>query len=526
MSSDKEAKNIPYINEVYELHQQADNLIDSNPADALKIARKIQNYGSNHFIAYTVSGLFIDIGSRLNDEELIKEGILLLQNNLTKITSKQKLVPTAYYNLANGFSCLFRVKRGKNPSYGYFEDTEVKQAKEFFRKALEQRIDNPQLKSQIYVNLGNCYDEVGRAVEAQDCYTEALKLNPEHGMALGNKGQGLFFYAALSGEHQGTILKEAYTLLSQAIEREITQEARTTFVDYMRRIELQIKDKQFFDKSFDGYPGYKIQAESDLDEFLIRFCLEHKLYLNICNFCQKCDAAIGDTAIIRKMIAKPNDYSFLILSSYLNHIKQEYITARFLLVLSQYKGMNLDFVDKNVKLINSLDYTRHNVYIQLIKEAFQSFYNLLDKIACFINDYLKLGVAKNDVSFRKIWYSDWEKRAVRESIKNTRNPALNALFDIHRDLENGAYVTLRYSRNALTHRFLNVKAKLEKQDEENMLEETLLQKTTELAKIVRSAIIYVLFFIYLSEKVKEKTLKGKVMPLDVNELPDSLRKRL
>lgn len=367
---------------------------------------------------------------------------------------------------------------------------------------------------------------MGRAVEAQDCYTEALKLNPEHGMALGNKGQGLFFYAALSGEHQGTILKEAYTLLSQAIGKKITPEAHTTFLDYMRRIRLQVKDKQFFDESFDGFPGYKIQAESEFDEFLIRFCLEHKLYLNICNFCQRCDAAIGDTAIIQKMIAKPNDDLVLILSSYLNHIKQEYSAARFLLILSQYKGMNLDFVDKNVTLVNSLDNTRHNIYIQLLKEAFQSFYNLLDKIACFMNDYLKLGVAKNDVNFRKIWYSDREKKVVREFIKNTRNPALNALFDIHRDLENGAYVTLRYSRNALTHRFLNVKAKLEKQNEENMMEETLLKKTTELAKIVRSAIIYMLFFIYLSENVKEKNLKGNVLPLEIKVLPDSLRKRL
>ena len=94
------------------------------------------------------------------------------------------------------------------------------------------------------------------------------------------------------------------------------------------------------------------------------------------------------------------------------------------------------------------------------------------------------------------------------------------------DLENGDYVTLRCSRNALTHRFLNVKANLKKQDEENMLEETLLDKTTELAKIVRSAIIYVLFLIYSSENLKERHLKGKAMPLEVHKLPDSLRKRL
>jgi hypothetical protein len=346
-------------------------------------------------------------------------------------------------------------------------------------------------------------------------------------MALGNKGQCLFFYAELSDEHQGTILSEAYALLSEAIEKGVTPQATTTFSDYLKRIRQLTKNKEILEKKFE-YPGYKIQAENNFEKFLIEFCLEHKLYLNTCNFCQKCDAAIGDTAIIRKMkmIAKPNDDSFLLLSSYLNHLKQEYSTARFLLILSQYKEVNLDFVDKNVKLINTLDYTRHNIYIQLIKEAFKSFYNPLDKIACLINDYLKLGIAKTKVDFRRVWYSDWEKRSIRESIKNNKNPALNALFDIHKDFENGAYVTLRKSRNALTHRFLNVRVKLEKEDEENMTEKTLFVKTAELAKIVRSAIIYSLFFIYLSENVKEKNAKGVMLPLFMNELPDSLRRRV
>lgn len=35
-----------------------------------------------------------------------------------------------------------------------------------------------------------------------------------------------------------------------------------------------------------------------------------------------------------------------------------------------------------------------------------------------------------------------------------------------------------------------------------------------------------LFFIYLSENVKEKNLKGNVLPLEIKALPDSLRKRL
>jgi tetratricopeptide (TPR) repeat protein len=514
------------IQEIIMLHQRAMDLIDLEPNEAAKITRKILSYGPNFYIAYPASGLLIDIGNILCNEVMVQEGITLIENNLDGICSKATLAPTTYYNLANGYFCLFNLKRMKDPNYGFFIETEMELARKFFRKALDQEIEDHQLLSQIYVNLGNCYDQVGRAVEAQDCYALALKYNPNHGMALGNKGQGLYFYAALSDEHQGTILKEAYTLLVNAVEKGVTKEAAATFLSYIHLIETRVKDKRFFIDDFDSFPGCRIEAENNFDEYLTKFCLDNKLFLNVCNFCQRCDAAIGDTAIITKMIAEPNDFSFLLLSSYLNHIKQEYAAARFLLVLSQYKGMNLDFVDRNVKLINSHDNTRQNIYIQLLKEAFQSFYNLLDKIACFINDYLRLGIPSTSVDFRKIWYLDAGKKIVREPIKTTRNPALNALFNLHLDLERGEYITLRYSRNALTHRFLNVKAELEKEDAENMLEGTLIKRAIQLATIVRSAIIYVLFLIYTTENVREANLKGNMLPLKVDELPKALRKRL
>lgn len=168
---------------------------------------------------------------------------------------------------------------------------------------------------------------------------------------------------------------------------------------------------------------------------------------------------------------------------------------------------------------------RHNIYIQLIKESFKSFYNVLDKIACFINGYLGLGIPEYSVDFRRVWYSDFKTKSVRKPIIDTGNSALNALFDVHRDFESGAYANLRKSRNALTHRFLNIRVAQEIENEENITEASLFEKTLQLAKIVRSAIIYLLFFVYWSETKKEKNTKKPILPLLANELPDNLKKR-
>jgi len=208
------------------------------------------------------------------------------------------------------------------------------------------------------------------------------------------------------------------------------------------------------------------------------------------------------------MVTRTPD-QFFRLSEYLNQIKQDYITARFLLILSGYKGLSLDFVDKRVKIIDTLDYRIHNIYIQLVKTSFKGFYDILDKIACFINDYLKLGIPEKKTTFRKVWYSNLKTKMIHTKIMDTKNLSLNALFDIHRDFENGPYEKLKNTRHALTHRFVNVRRFQEKEDEENMTKETLVRQTLELARIVRSAIIYLLHFVYFEETKKEAKARAK-----------------
>ena len=514
---------IDRLNDLFQLAIQKMDI--GNFRDALDLAYQIKDLGSDYVVSYIVSGLLIDIGVGLGNKKTIKEGVKLLQKDFEAIVHRDEYAPTAYYNLANGYYALFRFKMTRDPFVACFKETELDRARIYYRKALEYSPKDAMFESQIWVNLGNCFDTLGRVIDALECYERALELKQDHGMALGNKGIALGYYAAVTGEHQGTFLIEAYSLLSQALEAGVPPETVDTFSKYLEAVKEQFPDKQILDNP-PKYPGCRIKARSKFEKFLQKFCLTNKVYLNICNFCQRCDAAIGDTLVIKRMIV-PTDKGdrYLHLSAYLNQIKQDYVAARFLLILSRYKGINLDFADKHVRIINTLDYSVHSIYIQLVKVAFKNFYDILDKIACFTSEYLELGIPERKTNFRGVWYSNRKTKLVRKKIEDTKNLSLNALFDIHRDFENGPYENLKKTRHALTHRFVNIRRFQEKEDEENMTEETLVRQTLELARIVRSAIIYLLHFVYVEEKKKEAKTKRIPPPMFAQDIPHHLKRR-
>jgi tetratricopeptide (TPR) repeat protein len=430
--------------------------------------------------------------------------------------------------LANGYFALFNFKKKESNSYGLFQKTELDIAKDYYLRVLKKKSIKKDLLCQIYVNLANCLDKKGRVVDALDYYEEALKLKPNFAMALGKKGRVLADYSIISGEHQSTFLREAYYLISQALKlRVLPKSTCHHFEEWLKYIERLFTDKKALINPPE-YPGYTIQSDSKIEYSLIKFCLKNKLYLNICNYCQKCNAAIGDPVLIKGMIGPlgkdtSNDI-FLKLSGHLNQIKQDFVTARFLLFLSRYNELNLNFVDKHVIIIDTLDYRMHNIYIELVKSAFKNFYNILDKIACFINDYLNLLVPDNEIHFSKIWYSDFGKKIIQKKIQETKNYSLNAIFDIHRDLEKGGQCyNLRKTRNALTHRFIKVRMLKRSEDAENMTEDMLVNSTLKLAKIVRNSIIYLLQFIDIEETKKVKNSKGPILHRFAIDVPDDLK---
>jgi hypothetical protein len=99
-----------------------------------------------------------------------------------------------------------------------------------------------------------------------------------------------------------------------------------------------------------------------------------------------------------------------------------------------------------------------------------------------------------------------------------------SIYDIFREFEkNGRYNRLRKTRNALTHRFVNIRLIQENEDEENMSEDTLFEQTVELARIVRNVIIYLMNLVYLEEKAKEEKIGHKLPQIQSFEYPDDMK---
>ena len=521
------------LEKLNEYGQLAARKMDSGDFEgALCLALQMKNLGSHYAVSYMTSGILIDVGNAMSDEKIVKEGVDLLEKDLETIIRHEEIAPTAYYNLANGKYALSRLMMMKDPYVVSFKKSDLNTAINYYRKALGYGLKDTMLASQIWVNLGNCYDHLGRVVDALECYDQAVKLRPDHGMALGNKGMALLNYASVAGEHEGTFIVEAYSLLIQALKLGVPPETVSSFSELAKQIKEHFRDKRALDNP-PKYLGYKIRSRSKIERFFVEFCLRYKLYLNTCDFCQKCDASIGDTVAIRTMIVEKNkrekadlkNDTYLHLSGYLNEIKEDYVTARFLLILSRFRGLNLSFADKRVRMIDTLDYSIHNIRVHLIRTSFKVFYDTLDKIACFINEYLNLGVSERTVSFRRIWYvkNDIKKGIVREGIVNTKNLSLNALFDMHRDFEDGPNRTLRDMRDALTHRFIKIRMIKQQQDEESMTEDELLKRTLELARTVRGAVLYLLHFVCI-EETRKKARIGRLLPhLFAQYVPDDLK---
>jgi len=462
-------------------------------------------------------GFLVDIGFGLKDQKIIQQGLDVGEQNLKnqKDTNYQSNIR---YNLANGYLSLYGLVERKIGIETIPQSDNLQKAKFHFREALKLCDKfNFDFKKQVFVNYGNCLDTLGRGVEALSAYDNAIKIDKNFSMAIGNKAKALRFFADISGQYRGAIYLEAYQAIESIIDNQDLVAigglgAKKSFEDELQKIEALFKNKKVLTKKL-THPKYNTAKFSEFEKFYLDFCVKEKLFLNFHIHNNQCESAITDPIFITLITKMEDNDTFYQLAKYINQIKEDYAIARLLLVQSQFKREDFNSISKRTTFVNTLGYSQFNLYFGLLKSAFKEAYNILDKIAVFINDYYKLSLPEDKIYFTSIWPKD---KKIRDEILKSKNISLYALYDIYQDFKSDHYKNIQNIRNAATHRKLVIFDSMltdwdKKDDKHNIGSETMLKETINLLKLTKSAIIYLINFVNIEENRKRKN--GLIAPM-------------
>lgn len=477
---------------------------------------------NNKTLQFNKLGFLVDIGFGLNDQNIVQEGLAVGEQNL-KNQKDVKVQLNIHYNLANGYSSLYGLIERTNGFKAIPQSNNLQNAKVHFREALKLCDEiNCDFKKRILVNYGNCLDYLGRGAEALNVYDNAIKIDKNFSMAIGNKAKALRFFADISGQYREAIYIEAYQAIKSIVDKPDLIAigglgAKKSFEYELQRIESLFKDKNDLTKKLE-HPKYSTVKLSEFEKFYLNFCVKEKLFLNFHIHDDQCESAITDPIFITLITKIEDNDTFYQLAKYINQIKEDYAVARLLLVQSQFKRKDFDSISKRTTFVNTLDYSQFNLYFGLLKSAFKEAYNILDKISVFINDYYKLDLSENKIYFTSIWYCNNCKK-IRDEILKSENISLYALYDIYQDFKSGHYEKIRNIRNASIHRKLVIFDSMlidrnNRDDKHNIEYETMLKETIDLLKLTKSAIIYLINFVNIEENKKRKN--GLIAPMFVD----------
>ncbi len=279
--------------------------------------------------------------------------------------------------------------------------------------------------------MGNVLSHVGRFVDAIEYWNGALKVAPDFAMALANRGHGLIYYARslYDGGHGNVFLRQAHIDLAKGLSLDVDASARPIFE----------RDKSLIEESL---PPEYLANGTDLDKVSLGdtneeqryrlWCLDNRLFLNPLNDLGPHPIAARDVFLTPSIVAGLREGPHY--QGFFNQMKQEFISARYL----YYEGVTASrphFSDKDVLLVNTLDYPAYSLATEKVRIAFRAAYSLLDKIAFFLNDYLQLGIPERAVTFRTIWYDNQDrKRGLKQQFRQYKNWPLRGLFWLSKDL--------------------------------------------------------------------------------------------
>lgn len=195
---------------------------------------------------------------------------------------------------------------------------------------------------------------------------------------------------------------------------------------------------------------------------------------------------------------------------------------------SQNQTAKPHFSDRQTHLTETLDYAQFSLRVEKLKTSFKTVYGILDKIAYFLNSYFDLGINEKDITFSSVWRSEKGGKngyAYKHVLNIENNFPLASLYWISQDFDEkiGEYFNpelkrLREIRNFLEHKYTIIAWNYKDDDPfQNhpaalyLDEDELTERTLELFKIVREAILCLALCVNVEERRKREKLSDDTM---------------
>ena len=485
----------------------------------------------------------IDHASDTHDESLIDQTLKVSEELLERESPSGTNHILLHYFRANAFeNCLVLANRGQPWSWDvpHFENVLI-ELRQSIRHTDWSKIDAFR-KCQVYTNLANKLNSIGRPVEALEYWDRAISINPNFALALGNRGFGLQRYgqALYDSGHRFLLLLSAYESLASASATDAQFDSVVTSLRASEFAEAATRKATRIDLNAARCNICKefSLGRSRIERAYRSWCLKNRLFLNPLNDLGNHSIAAQDVLHLPSLVVKLEDSECEPPGAFglYNQLKQEFVSARWLF----YEGLSetkSHFSDRHTHLYDIHNIPSYSLPIEKTKLAFRMAYSLFDKMAFLINDYFNLGVDERRVSFRRIWYRG-EKggEPLKETLQNRQNWPLRGLYWVSKDLYEPTFQKisdpdakgLADLRHHLEHKYCQVyedlgigysqvavsQVGLGLRIGRDMLE----SKGLHLLKLARSSLIYLSLAIYHEEVTRNRSrnlgLVGS-MPLQV-----------
>lgn len=490
------------------MSDELDALVYSDPKSALKVLRNFAaTHGDDVFFRNNYGSRLIDIGRDLGDPVVIREGIEESEKVLRFV--EPALRSGLKINIAGAHRKLHTFDISRPYLFDGIDSDELSIAKAQFNELQKSQssFDKSTLK-RFFCEFGNCLSDMGRFYEAIRLYEHALEIEPNDPSSTANMALSLREVALIADDIE--VLREASTVFAKALATNALEaEGGPTTTHRLQELKLKIDQTIQRQKSI---PKDIAVSKNTYQGF----CKRTQLFLNFCFHSEDCPHQPGDTVTFA--VAEVKDENRLIKwARTINEIKQQFAVARVLFFEALIDPAQIQKGDELTSYLDLSDNSIYGLRSGKLKAAYETAFNIFDKIGFFLNDYLELGIPDEDVSFRGIWKD--RKKQLRPQILICSVEYLRALYELSKELPSvGHFGVFTDIRNLLTHRYFVLHSKEgdwkhgADGDEYHAGYRQFSEQTLQILGLAKAAIIYLIAFVRATEHQRLGTTDKFVRP--------------